>query len=161
MGYYDALIAAWNSSIQPPAGVTGTGLSSAQTTTQKLANINNWTVTGAIPTTLSVLGSQIANCVAWSEFSGLPAQKQSNLLNLFQIPGPLTGGSGNIGLLTVGMILDAFPSSGATIANLTALAKATTQSWAQANSYPYQSSVEGNLDSGDLAAANSSIGGLT
>jgi len=161
VAYYDILIAAWNSSIQPPAGVTGTGLSSAQSTTTKLNNVNAWTVTGAVPTSFTVVGSQLANCINWGEFAVLTATQQSNLLGLCQIPGPLTGGSANVSLLTAGMIVASFPSSGVTIANLTALAKATTQSWAQANGYNYASSVVGNINSGDLAAANSSIGGLT
>jgi hypothetical protein len=130
-------------------------------TLTKLSNVNNWTVTGSIPTSLTVNGNQLANCIAWPEFSTLAVQKQSNLLALCQIPGGLLGGSGNTGLLTVGMILDAFPSSGTTIANLTALSKAATLSWAQSNGYNYLSSFQGNINSGDLAAANSSIGGLT
>lgn len=160
MAFYTTLIAAWNSSIQPPVGVTGTGLSSAQSTLTKLANINAWTVTGSVPTIFTILGSQLANCVNWNEFNALTAQQQSNLLGLFQIDN-LLGGSANVSLLTDGMILAAFPSSGVTIANLTALAKTTTQSWAQANGYSYNSSVTGNINGGDLAAANSSIGGLT
>lgn len=156
MAYYDVLIAAWNSSIQPPAGVIGTGLSSAQNTVTKLSNLNGWTVTGTVPTNLTVTGSQILNCVAWSEFSGLTAQQQNNVLNMCAVPGGLLGGSTNVGLIVSGMIVATFPSSGATIASLTALAKATTQSWAQANGYPYDSS-RGNLNGNDLSAA----GGLT
>lgn len=161
MAYYDVLIAAWNSSIQPPTGVTGTGLSSAQSTTTKLTNVNAWTVTGAIPASFTVVGSQLANCINWSEFAVLTATQQSNLLGLCQIPGPLLGGSANVSLLTPGMIVASFPSSGVTIANLVALAKATTLSWAQVNGYPYYSSFQGGINNGDLAAANSSIGGLT
>lgn len=156
MAYYDVLIAAWNSSIQPPAGAVGTGLSSAQTTATKLSNLNGWTVTGSIPTNLTVVGSQILNCIAWSEFNVLTAQQQNNVLNMCAVPGPLLGGSTNVGLIVSGMIVATFPSSGATIASLTALAKATTQSWAQANGYPYDSS-RGNLNGNDLSAA----GGLT
>lgn len=151
--YYSALQTAWNSSIQPPTGVTGTGLSSADTTNQKLAKVNAWTVTGSVPTSLTVHGSDILNCVAFSEFNALTAVQQSNVLALGSNPGLLLGGSANVSLLTAGMIVSYFPSSGTTIANLTNLAKATTQSWAQANGYPYNSSVTGNLNQGDTAAA--------
>jgi hypothetical protein len=161
MAYYTALITAWNSSIQPPTGVIGTGLSSAQSTATKLANVNGWTVTGAIPTNFTVVGSDLANCVNWTEFAALTATQQSNLLGLFRIAGPLLGGSANTSLLTDGMILASFPTSGVTIANLTALAKSVTLSWAQTNGYNYLSSFQGNINGGDLAAANSSIGGLT
>lgn len=154
MAYYDILISAWNSSIQPPTGVTGTGLSSTQTTTQKLSNVNGWTVTGSIPTSFVTTGSALANCINFAEFNTLTAAQQSNLLGLLQISGGLLGGSTNVGLLTAGMFVTYFTTpSSPTIANLTALAKATTQSWAQANGYPYASSVTGNLGGGDLSNA--------
>lgn len=162
MAYYTNLIAAWNSSIQPPAGVTGTGLSSAQSTNTKLSNLNGWTVTGSVPTSFLTTGSALANCVNFAEFNALTAAQQSNVLGLCNNNGQLLGGSTNVGLLTAGMFVTYFSTpSSPTIANLTALAKATTQSWAQANGYPYASSIQGNLNNGDLAAANSSIGGLT
>jgi hypothetical protein len=48
MAFYDALIAAWNNATQPPAGVTGTGLTAQMTTAQKLDAINGWTVAGTV-----------------------------------------------------------------------------------------------------------------
>jgi hypothetical protein len=154
MTFYDVLIAAWNSSIQPPTGVTGTGLSSGQTTIQKLININGWTVTGSIPTSLLTTGSALANCISFSEFNALLPTQQSNLMGLLQIQGGLLGGSTNVGLLTAGMFLNYFGSSSVTIANMTALAKATSQSWAQANGYTYFSGTnQGNINDGDLGAA--------
>lgn len=153
MAYYTALIAAWNSSTQPPAGVNGTGLSSSQTTTQKLDNINGWTVTGSVPTSFYTDTASVANCIQWSEFASLTLAQQQNLLALLQIPGPLLGGSGQTSRIVPGMIISCFPSSSVTIANLTNLSKAATQSWAQANGYPYNSSNTGNINEGDLAAA--------
>lgn len=157
MAFYTVLIAAWNSSIQPPSGVSGTGLSSTQTTVQKLANVNGWTVTGAVPTSFITSGDQLLNCIHWSEFTVLTAQQQSNVLALCNVPGHLLGGSANAGLAVPGMFLATFPSSGTTIASLTALAQATTQSWAQANGYPWLDATHGNLSGSDLSAA----GGLT
>ena len=151
---YTNLIAAWNSSIQPPTGVTGTGLSSAMTTTQKLTAVNGWTLTGVIPTNFTVVGSQIANCINWTEFSALTASQQSNVLSLCAIPGGLLGGSTNIALLVDGMILASFPASGATIANLTALAKAAIIPWVTA---PSGGGLASPIGPPDLIAA----GGLT
>ena len=157
MAYYTALIAAWNSSIQPPTGVTGTGLSSNDTTAQKLAKVNAWTITGAIPTTVSLPSYQVACAVNYAEFKALTATQQSNLLQAFTATaGGFLGGSANTAYLPVGMLIDYFASSGQTIANLTALARALSQSWAQVNGYPYISSL-GNLGPSDLIAA----GGLT
>lgn len=158
MAYYTALIAAWGSSIQPPTGVTGTGLSSAQSTVTKLANINGWTVTGSVPTSFVTTGSALANCINFAEFNTLTAAQQSNVLALVQIASGQLGGSTNVGLLTAGMFVTYFTTPASpTIANLTALAKSVTQSWAQANGYPYYSSVQGALNGGDLGGA----GGLT
>lgn len=162
MAYYTALITAWGSSIQPPAGVTGTGLSSAQSTTTKLNNINSWTVTGAIPTNILTTGSALVNCINSAEFNTLTATQQSNILNLCAIPGQFKGGSTNTGLLPIGMFITYFSTpSSPTMASLTALAQSLTQTWAQANGYNYLTSTQGNINNGDLAAANSSIGGLT
>lgn len=156
MAYYDVLIAAWNSSVQPPTGVTGTGLSSAMTTAQKLAAVNAWTITGAVPTNFTVAASDVFNCINFNEFNALTQAQQSNVLAMCHVSGQLLGGSANLSRMAPGMIVSYFPSSGPTIANLTALAKATTQTWCQANSYPY-SGNQGLLNGGDLAAA----GGLS
>jgi hypothetical protein len=156
MAYYDALVAAWNNVTQPPPGVTGTGLTGL-TTANKLAAVNAWTVTGSVPTTLFVTGNQILNCINFSEFNVLTAAQQTNVLALCRVPGQLLGGSANVGLITAGMIVAYFPSAGPTVANLTALAKAVTQLWAQANGYPVAQTGGGGLTPVDLANA----GGLT
>lgn len=134
MSYYTALITAWNGATQPPAGVTGTALTGL-TTANKIIAVNGWTVTGSVPTTIMVSGSQIANCIDKTEFLALTAQKQSNILALCNSPGLLLGGSANTSHLLVGLLLDAFAPAGATIANLTALAVAAVQPWWQANGY--------------------------
>jgi hypothetical protein len=119
VAYYDALIAKW-ATLTPG------------TTQQKLDQINALVVTGAVPTSLSVTGIQLANCVNYAEFKVLTPTQQSNLLALFQIPGALLGGSSNTTFLVVGMILDYFPVAGPTVAALTALAKGFSQMWWQA-----------------------------
>lgn len=133
MSYYTALISAWGtSSASPgalPSGVSGTSLNGL-TTAQKIAAVNAWTVTGTIPTSFYVTGSQLANCINWTEFAALTAAQQTNLLWLCCAPGPLLGGSGNTAFLVDGMILAYFTNhSGPTVTALTALANAQVQLW--------------------------------
>lgn len=136
MAYYTALINAWNGATQPPTGVTGTGLTSGMTTTQKLAAVNGWTVSGSVPTSLITSGAALLNCINWTEFAALTTQQQSNLLMLCANPGQLLGGSGNVGLIVSGMFLAYFTNhSGPTITALIALASATVQPWWQVNGY--------------------------
>ena len=150
MSYYTALTVAWNSSTQPPAGVTGVGLTSTMSTATKLAEVNAWAITGVIPSSMYATGSQLANCINWSEFNAKTATQQANLLALCNNPGQLLGGSANVSLLTAGMFVAVFGSSSVTIANLTALAQASVTPWTAANGYSV-------LNNQDLIAA----GGLT
>lgn len=81
MAYYDAMIAAWNSSTQPPAGATGTPITSGMTKQQKLDAMNGWTVVGAairmvIPT------YEIYNVTDVNEFSALSAANQQNMRDI-------------------------------------------------------------------------------
>jgi hypothetical protein len=148
MAYYTALINGWNSVTQPPAGVTGTGLTAQMTTAQKLANVNAWTVTGSVPTSFYVSGADLLNCLDKTEFNALTAAQQSNLLWMCSCAGPLLGGSAQTSHLAAGLILTYFTNlGGPTIANLTALAKATTQPWWQFSGYPRA------FDLGDVSAA--------
>jgi hypothetical protein len=150
--YYAPLIAAWNSTTQlPPAGATGVGLTSTMTTSEKLADVNGWVITGVVPASIFVTGPAIANCIVFSEFNALTAAQQSNILALCESPGPLLGGSANTGLLPTGMLLNAFSSVSQTRANLVALAKGAQTPWWQANGYGSQISPT------DLSMA----GGLT
>ena len=151
MAYYTALINAWNSATQPPTGVTGTSLTGL-TTANKLIAINGWTVTGSVPTVLSVTGVQIANCINWTEFNTLTPAQQQNLLLLCLQSGLLLGGSSNTAFLVDGMLLAYFTNhSGPTITSLMALAEAAVTPWWIANGYSSPIGLP------DLAAA----GGLT
>jgi hypothetical protein len=157
MAYYDELKAAWNGTTQPPTGVTGQPLLSTDTTDQKLAKVNAWTVTGAVPTTVYLTSDQIANCIVYSEFKALQSAQESNVLNLLNIPtgaaGGLVGGTANTTLLAFGMILDLFPAGSGTRQNLNALVRGNTYTWCQDNSYPYFNATQGNLSRGDTDAA--------
>jgi hypothetical protein len=157
MAYYTALISAWNTGTVPN-GVTGSALT-GQTTAQKLININGWTVTGSVPTTLYVTGNQLLNCINWTEFNALTAAQQTNLLQLCAIPGQLLGGSDNTGFVPDGMLLAYFTNhSGPTILALTALAKAAVTPWWQAPVSPGPGAgLVSPVSPTDLAAA----GGLS
>lgn len=146
MAYYDLLITAWNGATQPPSGVTGTALTGL-TTANKLIAVNGWTVTGSIPTTMTATGVQVLNCVVWSEFNALTAPQQSNFLALCANSGQLLGGSANLTHILPGMIVAYFGGGSGTVANLSALAKSTTQPWWQSNGYPRA------FDMGDVTTA--------
>jgi hypothetical protein len=135
MAYYTNFINGWNSATQPPSGVTGTALTGL-TTANKLAAINAWTVTGAVPTVLNVTGAQVLNCINWTEFNALTAAQQQNILLLCAVPGQLLGGSSNTAFMVDGMLLAYFTNhSGPTILALTALAQSTSQPWWQFSGY--------------------------
>lgn len=131
MAYYTNLINAWTSAVQPPSGVTGTGLLAGDTTAQKLAKVNAWTVTGSIPTTIIATGLQVQQAIVPADFSSLTASQQSTVLQICAMPQVLSGSASFIGPL-LGTIF----SGKQTLTNMIALATATTQPWWQANGYP-------------------------
>lgn len=151
MTNYAPLIAAWNSSTQPPTGVTGTGLNGTMTTAQKLAAVNGWVITGTIPTVLSVNGPQILNCINYAEFAAISSTAQLNLLTMCNNQGPLVGGSANTAFMVDGLLIANFTTGSKTIAALTALAQAAVTPWWQANGFT------GPFSTTDLGLA----GGLT
>lgn len=149
MAYYDALVAAWNAGASSlPTGAAGTLFVGGDTTAQKLAKLNSWTVTGTVPTSFFVTGDQIANCINWAEFAALTAPQQANLLAMLSIPGQLLGGSANTTHLVDGMILAFFPIAGPTIAALTALAKGAVQPWTQTAGYSTPLSMSDVVNAG-------------
>lgn len=150
--YYDALIAAYNNVTQPPPGVSGAALTAGMTLAQRLAAINGWTVTGTIPATMFVTGDQVFNCIVWSEFNALTDSQQRNVLQVCATPGMLMGGSASVSHLLPGMLIAYFTPGSQTIQALTALAKASVQSWCQANGYPFNGAA-GALNGNDLVGA--------
>ena len=144
MAYYTALQTAWNSVTQPPVGVTGTGLSTGQTTLQKLANVNAWTVAGtAIP--MVVPTYTIYNLIVPSEFVALTAANQQlvrDILSMGTVDGS-PGTSVRTRMVTI------FTSGTTTFSNLSNLAKTydtPAVNWTSANGYP-------KLELTDTAAA--------
>jgi hypothetical protein len=145
VAYYDALIAKW-ATLTPG------------TTVAKLAQLNALTVVGSVPTTLTVTGAQLLNCINWTEFAALTATQQSQLLALCAIPGALLGGSGNTAFMVDGMLLAFFTNhSGPTILALTALAQSAIQPWWQVSVANGGGGLTSPVTAPDLLAA----GGLT
>lgn len=153
MAYYTALAAAWNNVTQPPPGVTGTAITGGMTTAQKIAAVNGWTVTGSVPSSFFTTGNAVHNCINYAEFKALTATQQANILGMLAVPGSLLGGSGNTSKMIAGMIIDMFPGAGPTIAALTALAQATTQTWCKANGYPEAQNGGGGITQIDATTA--------
>lgn len=144
---YNALITIWPS--------IGTG---GSTTDQKLAILNAMNVTGSIPQTINVTGDQILNSISWPEFNAIAtATIRNELLTLCTTPGQLLGGSSNTTHMLVDMLLANFTVGSVTIANLTALAKASTVPWWLASVASGGGGLSSPVSGADLAAA----GGLT
>lgn len=95
------------------------------TDAQIVALLNAQTTTGSVPTTFFTTGSQLLNCINWTEFAALTATQQSSLLTLCAVQGNLLGGSANTAFIVPGMFLAFFTNhAGPTITALTALAQA-------------------------------------
>lgn len=140
MAYYTALISEWAAITTANPGFT---------TAQKLAAINALTVSGSVPTVLSITGTQLLNCINWTEFAALTAPQQSNLLALCNNNGLLLGGSSNTAFITDGMFLAYFSNhAGPTIAALTALAQASVTPWSQVNGYSTPISMQDVINAG-------------
>jgi hypothetical protein len=145
VAYYDALIAAWNSTTQPPAGVTGSGLLAGDSTQKKLDKVNAWTTTGAairmiIPT------YEIYTVMDVAEFNALTAANQQNMRDILAM--------GNVDLSpnkpARNRMLQLFGAGTVTRAAMSAMAvpyDTPTVNWCGRNGYPL--------------AQNGSIGGLT
>jgi hypothetical protein len=129
MAYYDALIAAWNSSTQPPTGVTGTGLTPAMPTNDKINAVNGWTMSGAVPATYYTTGADLHNCIDYAEFKALTAAQQSSINNALQVPGSLLSGTANTTHMIPGLFLELFPGGSKTRTAMIALAKAVVAPW--------------------------------
>lgn len=115
------------------------------TTQSKLDWVNAQTVTGTIPTLFPVTGSQLMDCLDFTEFNSLTAAKQTTILQICAMP-LMTGGQNTF----IGKLFANYYSTmlqGPTITAFTALAKAVTQPWWQANNYPRP------FDMGDITTA--------
>ncbi len=144
MAYYTAFINAWNAGVVP-ANCTGTAFAGLTTTQQRLTALNGWIFTGAIPSTFTVSGFQIMQCLDGTEFMALSTDQQSKILQVCAMP-QVFGGPNT----AVGKMFATYYSGvlgGPTITALSALAKAIVEPWWQSQSYPRA------FDLGDCTAA--------
>ena len=146
MAYYDALIAAWNSTTQPPSGVTGSPLLSSDTTQQKIDKVNQWIVAAPLPAIF--VPYKILNAIVDVDLAALtPAQVSQFTLMLSGAEADMSPGTA-----LRSTIQGLFAGKTQTIQQLKDLVapfdKATT-SWCQANSYPYVTPTVGNLNISD------------
>lgn len=126
----NALIAAWNSVTQPPAGVTGTGLTAGMTTQQKIDAVDGWTVAvaGHLPALLTP--SQILNAIVFADLATLTQ------LQVLQLTLLLSGTTVDVtsGTIIRAAIQALFAGKTTTLANLAALVAPfdnPTQPWWQ------------------------------
>lgn len=134
MAYYTALQTAWNSVTQPPAGVSGTALSSGMTTAQKLAAVNAWTVPNPQPANIPV--TSIIGAITSTDFLALTSLQLQQLQFLLQSAETVFAPPGGTIRSVFGTI---FAGKTTTLANLTALVAtydSATQLWTTANGYP-------------------------
>lgn len=116
MADFAALAVAWNGATQPPAGVTGTGLTGGMTTAQKIAAVNAWTVAGP-PQKAMVVPSDILNAIVFADMAALTQLQVTQLTLLLQ--GSLVDASVGTSIRTGIQAL--FAGKATTLANLGAL----------------------------------------
>jgi hypothetical protein len=143
MAYYTALQTAWNGATQPPNGVTGTAITGAMTTAQKLAAINTWTVPNPQKAILSP--SAVLNAIVAADLAALTATQVSFLTLVLQ------GSSidASVGTTVRAAIQTIFTGKTTTLSQLGSLVAPydnVTQPWWQANGYPRA------FDLGDVSA---------
>ena len=154
--YYAALVEAWNSTTQPPTGITGAPLLSTDSIEQKIAKVNEWGLLSTIPSSFRVTGSQVVDSINWAEFAGLTQAQQNNILHTLQVPGDFAIDASRPGALLLGMMNAYFPSTGPTISALLALASIQIRQWWQV---PV---VEGGAGlSGPISQGDTDLAGLT
>lgn len=146
MAYYDALISAWNSATQPPAGVTGSGLTAGDTTSQKVAKVNGWTV--ANQQKAIVTGSQILNACVPADINALTSA-QVQIMTMYMLDQSIDASAGS---LIRQALQSLFAGHTTTLNNLAALFAPfdnATWTWCQAHGYPFISLTAGNLSVSD------------
>lgn len=152
MAYYDALISSWNSSTQPPPGVSGTALSSSMTTAQKLTAVNGWTTTGpVIPMIIPTY--KVYNLISPTEFTNLSSNNQQLVRDILGM-GTVDASSGT---QIRSRMISIFPNGTQTFASLSSLAASydtPVVNWCYANKYPsFGSGGPGNLSQPDCTNA--------
>ena len=153
MAYYDALIAAWNGTTQPPAGVTGSPLLSTDTTSQKVNKVNRWIV--AAPQPAIFVPHVILNAIVDVDLAALTPDQVGQFTLM------LSGSEADLspGTALRSTIQGLFAGKAQTIQqlrNLVAPFDGATMTWCQQNNYPFNS-----LTAGGLTVVDAQNAGLT
>jgi hypothetical protein len=120
MAYYDALIAAWATTVVP-AGYNGTPLNVGMTTAQKLAAVNGWKkATAASATTLILPSWQVYDAIDSTEYNALTDTQRQEILSILGMGQVNAQGHARTRFLAI------FPAGTQTRTNLAALISAAT-----------------------------------
>ena len=123
-----------------------------------LEQLANTTVTGNIPTLISVPASAIFNCLVYSEFEALTAAQQTLLMQVLAISGNLQGGSASQFIAPMfGALASKMPN---TITALTALAQALPAPWWSANGFLAPTNINDLIAAGIITEAFAQSQGL-
>jgi hypothetical protein len=155
VAYYDNLIAAWNSATQPPAGVTGSGLVAGDTTAQKVAKINGWTMVPTVPAGTLVPAWELYDNIVVTEYDAAPAASQAIVNNILAM-GNVNCASGSNARRR---LLAIFPSGTTSNTNLTSLFGSVytpQHDWCSVNGYP----THGINGPGNLSVSDANNAGL-
>lgn len=131
MAYYTALTTAWNAQ-GVPAGASGTAITGAMTTAQKLVAANSWTVPGVTSPTI-IATYKIYNAIVPADFQALTAPNQQLVRDIFGM-GTVDASPGTNVRATLASV---FAGKTTTINALLALDAAFTSTipWWQSNGY--------------------------
>src|SRR5262245_37585136 len=154
MSDYAKLVAAWNSSTQPPVGVAGTALTSGMTTQQKLDAVNHWVQTGP-PIPMIIPTYRIYNLIVPSEYTALPSSQQEMCRDILFM-GEVDVSSGTH---IRNRVIAVFPSSTQTFGNLATMASnydTPKYDWCFFNNYP----TLGSTGPGNLTMPDANNAGL-
>jgi len=156
MAYYDALIAAWNSATQPPSGVTGQGLLAGDTTAQKCAKINGWTMLATIPAGPIVPTWELYDAIVVTEYDALTAGNQTIVDNILSM-GNVNCASGSNARRRLLAIFPAATVSNTNLTSLFASIYSPARDWCFNNNYP----TFGVNGPGNISVSDARNAGLT
>ena len=147
---YTALINAWNSPTQPPTGVTGSGLAPGDTTAQKVAKVNGWTV--AAPQKAMFTGTQIINTIVATDLAGLTALQVAQL-QLLILDASIDASTGTSVRTAIQNMFAGKTQTLQALAALVAPFDNYIHTWCEDNSYPFNSQTLGGLSVADAQNA--------
>jgi hypothetical protein len=139
---YTALINAWNSPTQPPAGVTGSGLAPGDTTQQKITKVNGWIV--AAPQKAMFSGTVIVNTIVATDLAALTALQVAQL-QLLILDASIDASKGTSVRTAIQNMFAGKTQTLQAFGALVAPFDNYTHTWCEDNKYPFNSQTLGGL----------------